>query len=96
MKLKQLKIKNVKSFRDETVFDFHDDFNILIGTNGGGKSNLLDIVTIGLKYFLFNSAIKFLSQKTTVTLFSCKDRKARIFSEYLLTLPRRVLFTFVC
>ncbi len=54
MKLKSLKIKNVKSFRDETEFNFHDDFNILIGTNGGGKSNLLDIISIGLKYFLFN------------------------------------------
>jgi len=54
VKLKSLKIKNVKSFRDETEFNFHDDFNIFIGPNGGGKSNLLDIISIGLKYFLFN------------------------------------------
>ncbi|HHG75200.1 MAG TPA: hypothetical protein ENK22_09140 [Persephonella sp.] len=54
MKLKRLKVKNVKSFRDETEFNFHDDFNILIGPNGGGKSNLLDIISMGLKYFLFN------------------------------------------
>ena len=54
MKLKRLKVKNVKSFRDEIEFNFHNDFNILIGTNGGGKSNLLDIISIGLKYFLFH------------------------------------------
>ena len=54
MKLKRLKVKNVKSFRNETEFNFHNDFNILIGTNGGGKSNLLDIISMGLKYFLFN------------------------------------------
>ena len=54
MKIERLKVKNVKSFRDETEFNFHDDFNIFIGTNGGGKSNLLDIISIGLKYFLFN------------------------------------------
>ncbi len=51
MKLSRIKIKNVKSFRDEVNISLYDDSNILIGSNGSGKSNLLDITTIGMKYF---------------------------------------------
>ena len=48
MKLIDLQIKNVKSFNDQELISFDEKFNILIGPNGGGKSNLLDIVTIVL------------------------------------------------
>jgi len=51
MKLSRIKIQNVKSFHDEVEISFYDDSNILIGSNGSGKSNLLDIITIGTKYF---------------------------------------------
>lgn len=53
MKLQNVKIKNVKSFREIVEINFNNDFNILIGPNGSGKSNLLDILTICLRqYFL--------------------------------------------
>lgn len=51
MKLSSIKIKNVKSFHDEVNISLNDNTNILIGSNGSGKSNLLDIITIGMKYF---------------------------------------------
>ncbi len=52
MKLVSLSIKNVKSFRENTTIHFDEKLNILIGSNGGGKSNLLDIVTITIRRFL--------------------------------------------
>lgn len=58
MKIDKISISNVRSFREETVFNFHNDFNIIIGPNGSGKSNLLDIITIVIrKYFLFGFQI---------------------------------------
>lgn len=58
MKVNSLQIKNVKSFREEEHVSFNDDFNILIGPNGGGKSNLLDTTTIVLNQFFLQSTLK--------------------------------------
>ena len=52
MKIKKLIIDNVKSFKDRTEVDFGDYLNIFVGPNGGGKSNLLDIIIITLRHFL--------------------------------------------
>ncbi|MBD2066097.1 AAA family ATPase, partial [Leptolyngbya sp. FACHB-671] len=51
MKVSSLSIKNVKSFKDSTALLFDKKFNILVGPNGGGKSNLLDILNIVLRNF---------------------------------------------
>ena len=51
MKVSSLEIKNVKSFKETTILDFDTKFNILVGPNGGGKSNLLDIINIILRNF---------------------------------------------
>ena len=54
MKLKSIKIKNIRSFKEETVFSPRNDFNVLIGPNGSGKSNLMDIIYVTLRhYFLY-------------------------------------------
>lgn len=59
MKIKQIKIKNWRSFKNEVKVVFNSNLNILIGPNSGGKSNLLDIITIILKrYFLLEYQIK--------------------------------------
>ena len=55
MKLIKLKICNVKSFKNVEEIDFDEKFNILIGPNGGGKSNLLDIATIVLRKFFIQT-----------------------------------------
>ncbi|MBD1890782.1 ATP-binding protein [Coleofasciculus sp. FACHB-SPT9] len=52
MKLVNFSIKNVKSFRESTSVSFDDKLNILIGPNGGGKSNFLDIITVSFRRFL--------------------------------------------
>ncbi len=49
MKISRVVIENIRSFKEETVIDFEPDLNILIGPNGGGKSNLLDILTIVMR-----------------------------------------------
>ena len=51
MKLKRLAVQNVRSFGEKRTIEFHDDFTILIGPNAGGKSNLLDIITVGVRKF---------------------------------------------
>ena len=51
MKLKRLAVQNIRSFGEKRIIDFHDDFTILIGPNAGGKSNLLDIITVGVRKF---------------------------------------------
>ena len=53
MKIKSVSITNLKSFKGQTIIGFDPDFNIIIGPNASGKSNLLDIITVCLhNYFL--------------------------------------------
>ncbi len=40
MKIRRFPLKNVTSYRERVEFAFDDRLNILIGPNGGGKSNL--------------------------------------------------------
>lgn len=51
MKIKSIKIKNIKSFKNSIELELNPNFNILIGPNGSGKSNLLDILTICMRQF---------------------------------------------
>ncbi len=51
MKIKRLEIENARSFKEKTILNFQDGINIFIGSNGGGKSNLMDIVNIIVGYF---------------------------------------------
>jgi len=53
MKIKKISIKNIKSFKSEVVIEFDRSLNILIGPNGGGKSNLLSIITILLNHYFY-------------------------------------------
>ena len=54
MKLQSLTVQNIRSFEAEKRIEFNDDFTILIGPNAGGKSNILDIITITLRQFLLH------------------------------------------
>lgn len=51
MNIKNLTIKNIKSFGEEVNINFQDNLNIFIGPNAGGKSNLMDILNIVFLYF---------------------------------------------
>lgn len=53
MEIIRLEITNVKSFQDKVDLQFDPKFNILVGPNGGGKSNFLDILLIIFKIFFY-------------------------------------------
>lgn len=53
MKISEITIENVTSYKERTVFKLDSGLNILIGTNGGGKSNFQKIIAMVLaNYFL--------------------------------------------
>lgn len=51
MKLKEIKLKNVKSFNEKQIVKFNDGLNMFIGSNASGKSNLMDIIHTVLRYY---------------------------------------------
>jgi predicted ATP-dependent endonuclease of OLD family len=58
MRISRLEITNLKSFQDKVYLQFAPQFNILVGPNGGGKSNFLDILLIILKrFFLYSYSV---------------------------------------
>jgi putative ATP-dependent endonuclease of OLD family len=59
MKVDSIAVENVRSFKEREVIHFNDGFNIIIGPNGGGKSNLLDITSVTLNdYFLDSHSVQ--------------------------------------
>ncbi len=60
MKIKRFTVKNVTSYKERTEFTFDKRINILIGPNGGGKSNLQKILALVLsKYFIHQYELVF-------------------------------------
>ena len=55
MKIKRISLKNVRSFLERQELLLDGDISIIIGPNGGGKTNLLDAVVISLRKSLFAS-----------------------------------------
>ncbi len=55
MKIESVTIKNVRSFRTPITFRPNNTFNVLVGSNGSGKSNLMDIIYVALRHFLLFS-----------------------------------------
>src|SRR5687768_7537267 len=51
VKIRGLSVANVKSFYREQTIAFDSGVNIFVGPNGGGKSNLLDILSVALRHF---------------------------------------------
>jgi putative ATP-dependent endonuclease of OLD family len=56
MKLRKVTIENIRSFRQPAELVVDGDLSILIGPNGGGKTNLLDAITVGLRRHILPSA----------------------------------------
>ena len=55
MKVKRLSIQNVRSFMERQTLELDGAISILIGPNGGGKTNLLDAIVVLLRRYLFAS-----------------------------------------
>lgn len=54
MKVKKIKINNILSYGEEEI-EFNNDLNIIVGANGSGKSNLMNIIIYILKRFCFKN-----------------------------------------
>lgn len=53
MKLRSITIKNVRSFMESTTFSLEQgDISIIVGPNGGGKTNLLDTTITCIKKYI--------------------------------------------
>lgn len=86
MRIKQLTIENFRSYAGETTFDFIDGLNLIIGSNGDGKTTLFDAVD-----WLFNTSgavkmdPKFISKKTLSEMMdgeTCQVRVSMTFDHY--------------
>src|SRR5690606_17484876 len=55
MKIRNFTIQNVRSFMEAQTLSLDGEISILIGPNGGGKTNLLDAVVVFLRRHLFAS-----------------------------------------
>lgn len=55
MLLRRVTLQNVRSFLDEAELRIEGNISIIIGPNGGGKTNLLDAVAIILRKHIFAS-----------------------------------------
>ena len=58
MKINDIHIKNFKGIESIDLV-FNEQFNVLIGENGAGKSSILDAISIGLGTFLMNTSASF-------------------------------------
>ncbi|EKC44491.1 protein containing RecF/RecN/SMC protein, partial [human gut metagenome] len=54
MKIKKIHIDNILSYDKETI-NLNNDLNIIVGANGSGKSNLMNIIIYILKRFCFRN-----------------------------------------
>ena len=54
MKIKHIRIQNFKGIVDET-YEFNQQFTVMIGDNGSGKSSILDAISIGLGTYLMKT-----------------------------------------
>ena len=52
MLIRKIALENVRSFLDRQELTFDGDISIIIGPNGGGKTNLLDTIVTMLRRYL--------------------------------------------
>jgi predicted ATPase len=76
VKIRRLVIKNITSYRERTEFVFDDGLNILIGPNGGGKSNLQKILALVLsKYFILQYDFKYSDEERRIDAVDLWNRR---------------------
>jgi putative ATP-dependent endonuclease of the OLD family len=76
MKINKLSIVNVTSYKNRTEFVFDARINILIGPNGGGKSNLQKILALVLsKYFILQYDFRFSDEERKIEPIDLWNRR---------------------
>jgi putative ATP-dependent endonuclease of OLD family len=55
VRIKSIELENVRSFLDPQKLHFDGPISIIVGPNGGGKTNLLDAIIVMLRRYLINS-----------------------------------------
>ncbi len=73
MRISRLSIKNVLSFRDETVIEFDDSLNILVGPNGGVTLYTDLDATVGAALFPGSSSWSVVSDRNAKANFAPVD-----------------------
>ena len=79
MRLKSLELKGFKSFAEKTVINFSEDVIGIVGSNGCGKSNIVDAI----RWVLGEQKTKQLrsDSMTNVIFNGTKSRKGSGFAE---------------
>lgn len=69
--LRRVAIQNVRSFLERTELETEGKLSILIGPNGGGKTNLLDTTVTAIRKYLLsdNGGATTQHQKTRIATF---------------------------
>ncbi len=76
MKIKTLELRNFRCFEDAT-FTFADQFNVLIGNNGTGKTAILEALGLGLNVYTRSFDIAMQSSDTFANLLPKDARRIR-------------------
>lgn len=58
MKIKRITIKNFRSFKNSTIIDFEENYTILVGKNGVGKTSVLEAINLATSFSFVESKIK--------------------------------------
>lgn len=85
MKIRRLAVQNVTSYKQRTEFTFDAGINILIGTNGGGKTNLQRLIALTLtKFFIHQYQFKHNDQEAAIEIVDPWTQRTleRIFPKY--------------
>ena len=58
MKIRKITIKNFRSFKNSTTIDFEENYTILVGKNGVGKTSILEAINLATSFSFVESKIK--------------------------------------
>lgn len=58
MKIKRITIKNFRTFKDLVALDFEENYTVLVGKNGVGKTSILEAINLATSFSFTESKIK--------------------------------------
>jgi len=58
MRIKRITIKNFRTFKDLVTLDFEENYTVLVGKNGVGKTSILEAINLATSFSFTESKIK--------------------------------------